>query len=254
MLEPTKRFSNRVDNYVKYRPRYPSEIIRLLETECGLASRSVIADIGSGTGFLSELFLSHGSTVIGVEPNAEMRAAGEQLLSKYPNFTSIVGTAEATTLSDNALDFVTAGQAFHWFDRESTRREFARILKVGGWTVIVWNTFAVERSELVKGYDEVLLRYGTDYRNVRSEIEDSDIAAFFAPSACTTARFDFQQTFDWEAFKGRLLSASYAPQAGEPNYEPMLDELRQVFDANQRGGKVVFDYDTEVYYGQLEAG
>jgi SAM-dependent methyltransferase len=252
MLEPTKRFSNRVDNYVKYRPRYPSEIIPLLKTACGLTSKSVIADIGSGTGFLSELFLRHGNPVIGVEPNAEMRAAGEQLLSNYSNFTSIIGTAEATTLSDSSVDFVTAGQAFHWFDREATRREFARILKPDGWAVIVWNTFAVERSELVKGYDDVLLRYGTDYRDVRREIEDSDIASFFAPSGCKTARFDFQQTFDWEAFKGRLLSASYAPQAGEPNYEPMLDELRQVFEANQRDGKVVFDYDTEVFYGQLE--
>lgn len=253
MLDPTKRFSNRVENYVKYRPGYPGEIIGLLEKDCGLTSESLIADIGSGTGFLSELFLQNGNRVFGVEPNAEMRAAGEQLLAKFPNFTSVNATAEATTLPGHSIDFVTAGQAFHWFDRQRARREFERILKTDGWTVIVWNTFAVERSHVVKGYDEVLLRYGTDYRDVRREIEDANIESFFAPGVCQAARFDFQQTFDWASFKGRLLSASYAPQADESDHESMLRALRQVFDAHQRKGKVVFDYDTEVYYGQLRA-
>ena len=170
MLDPTKRFSNRVENYLKYRPRYPSEIIALLEKDCALTRDSVIADVGSGTGFLSELFLRQGNRVLGVEPNAEMRAAGERLLADYPNFVSIDATAEATTLPDSSVDFVTAGQAFHWFDREKTHREFHRILKPDGWVVIVWNTFPTGRSPLVKAYDDVLVRYGTDYREVAKEI------------------------------------------------------------------------------------
>jgi len=251
MLDPTKRFSNRVEAYVKCRPRYPPKIIPLLQRECGLRSDSIVADIGSGTGFLSELFLKNGNRVFRIEPNAEMRAAGEQLLAQYANFTSINATAEATTLADASVDFVTAGQAFHWFDRDSARREFARILKPGGWVVIAWNGFRPEKTPVVAGYHSVLLRYGTDYRDVRREIEDTYVETFFAPGRCSVARFEFQQAFDFEGFKGRLLSASYAPQPGAPEYQPMIDDLRKVFDENQQNGTVAFDYDAEVYYGRL---
>jgi SAM-dependent methyltransferase len=251
MLDPTKRFSNRVENYLKYRPRYPTEIIPLLEKECGLTRDSTVADVGSGTGFLSELFLLNGNRVFGVEPNAEMRTAGERLLAGYANFASIDAMAEATTLPDASADFITAAQAFHWFDREKTRREFQRILKPSGWLVIVWNTFPTYRSALVAAYDDVLVRFGTDYREVAKEIENSGIEKFFPPGECKRARFDFQQTFEWEGFKGRLLSASYAPNAESPNFEPMLRDLRRVFDSHQKDGKVVFDYDTVVYYGKL---
>ncbi|MGQ0760517.1 MAG: class I SAM-dependent methyltransferase [Acidobacteriota bacterium] len=251
MLDPTKRFSNRVENYQKYRPTYPTEIIPLLEKDCALTRDSVIADIGSGTGFLSELFLGNGNRVLGVEPNAEMRAAGERLLADYSNFVSVDATAEATTLPESSVDFVTAGQAFHWFDREKTHREFHRILKADGWVVVVWNTFPTDRSALVKAYDDILVRFGTDYREVAREIENSGIEKFFSPGACKRSLFDFQQTFDWEGFKGRLLSASYAPNADSANYEPMLGDLRQVFDSHQKDGTVVFDYDTVVYYGQF---
>ena len=181
----------------------------------------------------------------------EMRAAGEQLLAQYANFTSINATAEATTLADASVDFVTAGQAFHWFDRDSARREFARILKPGGWVVIAWNGFRPEKTAVIAGYHSVLLRYGTDYRDVRREIEDTYVETFFAPGRYGVARFEFQQAFDFEGFKGRLLSASYAPQPGAPEYQPMIADLRRVFDENQQNGTVAFDYDAEVYYGRL---
>jgi SAM-dependent methyltransferase len=251
MLDPTKRFSNRVENYLKYRPRYPTEVISLLKKECGLTRDSIVGDVGSGTGFLSELFLRNGNPVFGIEPNAEMRAAGERVLAEYSNFHSIEATAEETLLPDASLDFVTAGQAFHWFDKERVKPEFRRILKPHGWVVIVWNTFPTARSALVAAYDEVLVRYGTDYREVAREIEDSGVEEFFSPAGCRRARFEYEQTFDWEGFKGRLLSASYAPTPDSPNFEPMLSDLRRVFDLHQRGGKVVFDYDTVAYYGQL---
>lgn len=251
MVNPTQRFTNRVENYLKYRPRYPRQIIPLLEKECGLTRDSLVADIGSGTGFLTELFLKNRNRVLGVEPNAEMRAAGERLLAQYRNFTSLEATAENTTLAEGSVDFITAGQAFHWFDREKTRPEFARILKSDGWVVIVWNGYNPERTTLLKGYHEALLRYGTDYRDVHREIEDMQVDKFFAPGEYKIAHFEFQQSFDLEGFKGRTLSASYAPQLGEPNYEPMLNELREVFEANQTDGQVAFDYETEVYYGRL---
>ncbi|HXT63467.1 MAG TPA: class I SAM-dependent methyltransferase [Pyrinomonadaceae bacterium] len=251
MFDPTKRFSNRVENYLKYRPRYPSGIIPLLATECGLTPDSIVADVASGTGFLAELFLKNGNRVFGVEPNAEMRAAGENLLAPYANFTSIDGTAENTTLASQTIDFVTVGQAFHWFNREKTRAEFARILKPQGWVVIVWNGYRPEQTPLLSGYHEALLRYGTDYRDVRREIQDTHVETFFSPDVCKRAQFEFQQFFDFEGLKGRTLSASYAPQPGDLNYEPMVAELRKVFDTNQTAGLVAFDYNTEVYYGRL---
>jgi len=251
VLDPTRRFSNRVENYLKYRPRYPAAIIPLLESECGLTPETVVADIGSVTGFMTELFLKHGNPVFGVEPNAEMRAAGERLVAKYPKFCSVSATAEATTLPDNSIDLIIAGQAFHWFDRQKAKIEFTRILKPGGWLVLVWNGFRVESSPLMRGYQKLLLRYGTDYKEVSREIEGCDIETFFSPEECRQARFDFKQVFDFEGLKGRLLSASYAPEQTDPRFDQMIDELRAVFEANQKDGTVDFDYETEVYYGQL---
>jgi SAM-dependent methyltransferase len=253
MLDPTKRFSNRVDNYVKYRPRYPSDVIGLLEVKCGLTPASVIADVGSGSGILSELFLKHGNRVFGVEPNREMRAAGDKLLAKYSKFSSVGATAEVTTLVNASVDFITAGQAFHWFDREQTRAEFERILKPPGWVVLAWNGYRVASSSLMAAYQDLVVRYGTDYSEVMREIVSCDLESFYAPGVCQCARFEFQQVFDFEGLKGRLLSSSFAPEPGHPNYQPILRELRETFDTNQKDGKVVFHYETELYYGQLSA-
>ena len=253
MLDPTKRFSDRVENYVKYRPSYPPGVIGLLELECGLTPASVIADAGSGTGILSEMFLRRGNRVFGIEPNREMRAAGDRLLAPYPNFSSVDATAESTTLVNASVDFITAGQAFHWFDRERARAEFARILKPGGWVVLVWNGYRVETSPMMADYQNLVLRYGTDYDAVRREVITCDVENFYAPSVCKCARFEFQQIFDYPGLEGRLLSSSFAPEPGHPDYKPMLRELRKIFDDHQKDGQVVFHYETELYYGQLSA-
>src|SRR2546423_15700060 len=100
--DPTRRFSTRVENYIKYRPGSPRAVVELLAGECGLVPASVVADVGSGTGILSELFLRNGNRVCGVEPNREMREAGERLLSAYEDFVSVEGRAEATTLPDES--------------------------------------------------------------------------------------------------------------------------------------------------------
>jgi SAM-dependent methyltransferase len=251
MIDPTTRFTTRVANYVKYRPSYPAAIITLLETECGLTRETLVADIGSGTGFLTELFLKHGNKVFGIEPNAEMRAAGERLLAKFPSFASIDAKAERTTLPDNSVDLIVVGQAFHWFDQAAAKLEFKRILRSGRWAVLVWNGFHLETSAVVRAYHELLVKYGTDYQEVSREINSCDVEALFSPGKFHHARFPFKQIFDFDGFKGRLLSASYAPQPGEPRYEEMIGELRTVFETNQEDGKVDFDYQTEVYYGRL---
>jgi ubiquinone/menaquinone biosynthesis C-methylase UbiE len=169
-LDPTKRFSSRVDNYVRYRPGYPAEIVDLLRQDCGLKKNSMVADIGSGTGKLSELFLKAGCEVFGVEPNKEMREAGAQM--DFENFTSVDGTAEATNLPVQSMDFLTAGQAFHWFDHAKCRAEFLRILKRNGWLVIVWNDRRTGTTPFLEDYEKLMLEFGTDYKEVNHRRTD----------------------------------------------------------------------------------
>jgi SAM-dependent methyltransferase len=254
---PTQRFSSRVNDYVLYRPGYPVEILELLKSECGLTTQSVIADIASGTGIFTRVLLENGNRVFGVEPNDEMRKAGESFLASYRNFTSVAGTAEATTLPDHSVDFVTAAQAAHWFDRESARKEFVRILRAGGtpavrgWTVLIWNERKTDTTLFLRAYEKLLVEFGTDYQDVRHERTTDAIDGFFAPSPFQLRVFDSRQEFDFDGLRGRLLSSSYAPAAGHPKHEPMLRELRRIFEEDQENGRVSFEYDTRVYYGRL---
>ncbi len=139
MTNAVSRFSNRVNDYARYRPSYPAGLIEILKSNCGLSHDSVIADIGSGTGILSRLFLEYGNTVFGIEPNTGMRLFADKTLWQFNNFLSVPATAEATTLKQSSVDLITAAQSFHWFDRPRARREFARIIKRRGWVVLIWN-------------------------------------------------------------------------------------------------------------------
>ncbi len=251
-MDSTRRFSNRVDDYVKYRPGYPSAVLDLLKAECGLTPASTIADVGSGTGILSRLFLKNGNRVFGVEPNREMREAGERLLEHYPGFTSIVGAAEATTLEGGSVDFVTAGQALHWFDPVGARAEFARILRPGGWTTFVWNSRKRNATPFFKAYDALLKTHGTDYEKVgRHEDTDGIAAAFFGPYTFQKRTFQNQQTFDLDGLKGRISSSSYVPAADQPGYEAMMREAERIFSKHETRGKVAVEYATNAYYGRL---
>jgi ubiquinone/menaquinone biosynthesis C-methylase UbiE len=247
----TQRFSSRVDNYVRYRPGYPTEILGMLKQECGLTPDSVVADIAFGTGIFTRMLAENGNRVFGVEPNDEMRRAGEQLLQRYARFSSVAGTAEATMLPDHSVDILTAAQAAHWFDVEKARREFIRILKPDGWLVLLWNDRRMDTTEFLRQYEQLLRTYGTDYEEVRQRGMTLAIEGFFT-QPFQTREFEYKQTFDYAGIEGRLLSSSYVPQQGHPNYDPMLRELRRIFDDHQVNGQVSFDYDTRVHYGQLE--
>src|SRR5580658_3457153 len=248
----TSRFSDRVENYVRYRPGYPPEVMRELKSKCGLEPRHVVADVASGTGIWTRLLLENGNPVFGVEPNTEMREAGERLLAAFPKFTSVAGTAEATTLPDQSVDFVTAAQAGHWFDRERARREFVRILKPGGWLVLLWNERVTDSTKFLRDYEQLLLTYGTDYQDVRHEHTSEAIHEFFDPAPFQERVFDMRQEFDYAGIEGRLLSSSYAPGPEHPQHAPMRRELRRIFNAHSVSGRATFDYKTRVYFGQLK--
>jgi SAM-dependent methyltransferase len=251
MAQSVERFSSRVKNYARYRPGYPAAIINLLTSECGLSSNSVVADVGSGTGKLSEIFLENGNVVFGVEPNAEMRAAAEQILHGYSTFRSIEGTAESTTMAPASIDFVTAGQAFHWFEPEKARAESIRILKPEGWAVLIWNERLTDTTDFLRDYEGFLLDYGTDYQEVRHENASEAIAKFFAPVVHELKSFPNSQEFDYEGLKGRVLSSSYTPEPEDSRFEPMLQSLQEIFAKHESFGRVSFDYVTKLYYGQL---
>jgi len=249
--DATQRFSSRVEDYVRYRPGYPPGVIQLLKTECGLSAESVVADVASGTGIFTRMLLENRCRVFGVEPNVEMRHAAEEFMAGHARFKSLNGTAESTTLPDHSVDIITAAQAAHWFDPSKARQEFVRILKPGGWTVLMWNDRRINASRFSREYEDLLLRYGTDYHEVRRLGGDLTVKAFFAPSDFQTRVFDNRQDLDYVGLEGRLLSSSYAPRASDPKHEPMLQELRRIFDSNQVNGRIIFEYDTRVYYGQM---
>ncbi|HEY6467910.1 MAG TPA: class I SAM-dependent methyltransferase [Candidatus Acidoferrales bacterium] len=251
-LDSKERFSNRVDDYVRYRPGYPPAILDVLREECGLTKDSVIADIGSGTGILTKVFLDNGNLVYGVEPNAAMREAAEAFLKQYSRFRRVDGSAEATSLPDSSVDFVTAGQAFHWFDVKTSRQEFLRILKAGAWVVVAANE-RLPDSPLQHDYEGLLRKYGTDYDKVAATYSKyHQMKEFFGSIPFSAKSFPNLQVFDFEGLRGRLLSASYAPPKGHANHEPMLAELKRVFDVHQKDGGVLFEYKMQIQYGQLK--
>jgi SAM-dependent methyltransferase len=250
-LDPTRRFSDRVENYILSRPSYPPQVLETMRGECGLTPQSRIADVACGTGIFTRLLLENGNPVFGVEPNREMRDAAVRLLGSYPKFEAIDASAESTTLPDHSVDFVTAAQAAHWFDLTTTRREFTRILRPGGWVVLIWNQRITDSTDFLRNYEKLLLNYANDYEKVRHERTTDGIEAFFAPSPYQLREFSMHQYMDFPALERRLLSSSYVPLAGHMNYAPMLAELRRLFDATQSEGRVSIDYMTRVYFAPL---
>ncbi|MDB6091313.1 MAG: Methyltransferase type 11 [Gammaproteobacteria bacterium] len=251
MLSSTERFSTRVENYIKYRPSYPPAVLELLRVKCALARTSSVADVGSGTGILTELLLETGAEVFAVEPNREMREAAERLLSDYGRFRSVHGTAEETTLAAASVDLITASQAFHWFDVQKARSELARILRPGGRVALIWNERPLEPLPFLDDYEALLRRHCAEYDQVTSHrVHEPKIREFFGRRLPELAMFPNRQTFDFAGLEGRLLSSSYAPEPGHPQYEPMIAGLRDLFERHHRAGKVVFPYRTLVYFGQ----
>lgn len=246
-MNSTTRFTDRVDDYVRYRPNYPAqELLAYLQAKTGFNNAWVVADIGSGTGISTELFLKNGNKVYGVEPNDAMRQKAEELLQGYPLFTSVNGTAEHTQLADKSVDLIVAGQAFHWFNPPLAKIEFERISK--GYILLLWNIREVN-TPFEKDYELLLQQFGTDYKEVghKDIATDEKLAAFFT---FESIQLKNNQVLDYEGVKGRLASSSYIPAPDAENYQPMIDTLKTIFNKHAVDGKVVFGYTTKVYLGK----
>jgi SAM-dependent methyltransferase len=256
-LDPTQRFSDRVLYYVRSRPPYPREILDLCRSDLGLRPEHQIADIGSGTGFLSDLFLQNGNTVFCVEPNDAMRRAAEKRLAGLPNFRSVSGTAEQTGLAGATFDFVTSGQAFHWFDRNRAREEFQRLLRPNGWVLLIWNEREKEPNSagFDADYDAVVKEFEIDRQHVRhldiTARGSQALADFYGPRGFQVKTFDNPQKLDLDKLISRIFSASYMPLPGRPGADRMLQRIRDIFRTHARDGYVVQRYTTKVYYGRL---
>jgi len=251
--DPTERFADRVRDYVKYRPAYPKALLPLLRDQLGLHPGAVVADVGSGTGILSTLFVDFGNVVYGVEPNDAMRRAAEVLLAGR-RFRSVAARAEATTLAPRSVDGIVVGQAFHWFDAGAARLEFLRILKPGGWVALIWNSRRTAGTPFLVAYEQFLGRWCAEYPDIRTQCANTEsLETLFGQVGYRQDSLANQQVFDYEGLKGRLLSSSYAPGTDDPQQPAMLRDLRRLFEEYSEEESVRFEYDTEVYYGRLSS-
>jgi ubiquinone/menaquinone biosynthesis C-methylase UbiE len=244
-LHPTTRFSDRVENYVKYRPSYPAEIIPFLEKYYNLRNDKRIADIGSGTGIFSELFLRSGYPVIGIEPNDHMRKAAEIRLGNYSGFSSRKHRAEQTGLKTHSLDFITVAQAFHWMEPVQTKKEFFRILKPEGHIVLAWN-IRLRHSPFLQDYHALRQKFAIDYKENKM-VDEEIIHIFFHPMLVRMHSFPNIQHLDFEALKGQLLSASYMPLPGHLSYSSMINELISLFIEHNANGFVKMEFETKLF-------
>ena len=251
MSNSVERFSNRVENYVKYRPNYPKEVLNLFRYEMNLRNNLIVADIGAGTGISSKLFLENGNRVVGVEPNQTMRRAAEEFLKDFPNFSIVDGTAENTSLESQTVDFIVAAQAFHWFDEAQTRKEFKRVLKTGGFVVLMWNERQLDTTKFLRAYENLLIEFGTDYEKVRHENITKETLRDFFQTDFQQAVFQNRQTVDFNGLKGRMLSSSYIPAEENPRFSEMIKNLESLFAQHAENGKIDILYDCKIFYGQL---
>lgn len=249
--DPTERFSDRVDAYIAFRPGYPESLIDCLLETAGLDPGAAVADVGAGTGIFTRLLLARGMRVYAVEPNANMRAAAEAALGDEPGFASIAASAESTGLADASVELVTAAQAFHWFDNDTARAEFGRILVPGGQLALVWNQRDLA-DPFQQAYDRLLREFTADYAvSSHMRLDVADFARFFAADGPREYHFANRQRLDFDGVIGRLHSASYCPPEDSPEYRGLVAGIERLFTRHADGDAVDFAYDARLYVGEI---
>jgi SAM-dependent methyltransferase len=245
----TERFGDRADAYERGRPGYPDALlVRLCEE---LSPGDVVADLGAGTGLLSEALVGRGYVLRLVEPNGPMREVAERRMAGRADVTVHPGSAEQTGLESGSVALVVAAQAFHWFEPVATRAELERILAPGGQLALMWND-PDEASPFMAGYAALLQAHRIDEVSIsRSPDRSKQVARFFGPRGCRLIVFENPTMVDWAMLEARLSSSSYMPAQGSPGHAPMIAALQELFDAHAEDGQVRFDYTTALYLGDL---
>jgi len=248
----TEKFNGKAKIYEKYRPVYPEALMDYLYGDMGFNKSSTIADVGAGTGIFTRQLLEKGSRVLGVEPNEDMRASAESWLKAFDNFTPVDGTAEATKLENNSVDFVTVAQAFHWFDAAAFRKECARILKPAGQVVLVWNSRVAHAAVVVENA-AVCKRFCPDFKGFSGGIDEkpSDFSLFYKDGLYETKKIDYNISYDLDGFIGRNLSASYAPDSKNACYHEFINSLTELFYKYAHKGQLVVPNITRCYAGRV---
>lgn len=251
--DTTEIYTDRAKDYLKYRPGYPCELIEFIDKELELPSNAVIADIGSGTGIFSKLLLQNNKKVYAIEPNDRMRQMAESMLDRYVGFNSINATAEKTTLMNQSVDMIIVAQAFHWFDPVSAKQEFSRILKPLHYVSLVWNERCVKGNLFLEELEVVLEKFCPEYKTITAynNTLESVVKSFFLPNPYLKKTFHTYQDLDFEAFKGRILSCSYAPVENDANHKSLIDALFNLYLSHAINEVVRIDYDTQAYFGKL---
>lgn len=248
------RFTGKAEIYARFRPGYPDALLDWLWQEAKLVPGSRIADIGSGTGIFSEQLLARGLEVWGVEPNTDMRALAEEALAGRAGFTSVSGDAEATGLAEHAFDLVTAAQSFHWFDPGPFGEECRRILKPDAPVALIWNSreprnaLVVENAGICRKYCREFYGFSGNNAADRTEIFEG----FFRDGAYLAKSFDNPQRYDLEAFIGRNLSSSYAPQPEERIRAEFIAALTELFRKYaDDDGTIAIPHRTRCIFGRV---
>ncbi len=250
-MEPKDQlFSGKSDNYSKYRPSYPPEILKILKEKYGLTNSMVVADVGCGTGILAALFLQNGNKVYCIDPNEEMLEIAKNELKDYQNAVFVRGYAEQTGLDDGSVNVISAGQAFHWFNMDKTKREFKRILMAPYLVVLVWND-RDNKDDFTKEYENIISHYSKGYRGTGSTIISSDSLSQFFNWSYGYYQYVNIQELDFDGLIGRYLSASYSLPKDDSRYQEMVARMKRAFDTFQKDGKVQMKYTTKLFVGRL---
>jgi len=250
-MDSKEKFSNKVDNYKKYRPGYPTEFIDYIVNEVGLLD-SIVADVGAGTGKLTKLLAPHVKKIYAVEPNDNMRSACVEYCSMFDNFIAVDGSAEQTNLPEKSVHFITVAQAFHWFERDKTKLEFQRILKAKGKVILVWNSRVADDPFIKENY-ELFKRVCPEFKGFSAGMgtDPDEYADFFKNGNCDYRVFDNDMQLTLDEYIGRHLSASYAPDENDENYTEFVDRLNRLFDKYNVNGKVFMPVKTHSYVGEM---
>lgn len=255
MANTVERFDGRAEDYDRYRERYDArELLTLLREWSGLTPDWLIADVGAGTGMLADVFLANGNRVIAIEPNAGMRAACTRLHEGERRLEIRDGTAEATGLPDASVDVVANGRALHWFDVKAAMQEFKRVLRPGGWLVVVAGGRTERGREANEALTRMLQEFTGDlmYREKAYKVY-GDVKDLFNGSEYRHYERGGEMRMNWDQLRGMTLSLSHAPLVDDPRFPRFENLLRDYFDRYQKDGVVTLETRCWVNAGRMRA-